>query len=62
MPSSLTRTLKDGLGCLFVRVCLQVASTHRNVIRFSPPFVIEEGELRGEVKVIGECLTYLDKT
>ena len=36
--------------------------THTSVIRFSPPFVIEEGELRREVKVIGECLSYLDKT
>ena len=35
--------------------------THRNVIRFSPPLVIEEAELRRAVKVIGECLTDLDR-
>ena len=32
----------------------------RNVIRFSPPLVIEKAELRRAVQVIGECLSDLD--
>jgi len=29
-------------------------------VRFAPPLVIEEEDLRGAVKVIGECLEDLD--
>uniref|UniRef100_A0A0W0FLW6 Ornithine aminotransferase n=1 Tax=Moniliophthora roreri TaxID=221103 RepID=A0A0W0FLW6_MONRR len=35
--------------------------THVNIIRFSPPLVISEQDLRKAVKIIGECLDDLDK-
>ncbi|KAK7045375.1 ornithine aminotransferase [Paramarasmius palmivorus] len=35
--------------------------THVNIIRFSPPLVISEEDLRRAVKIIGECLEDLDK-
>ncbi|KAF8228727.1 ornithine-oxo-acid aminotransferase [Tricholoma matsutake] len=34
--------------------------THVNIVRFAPPLVIEEEDLRRAVKVIGECLEDLD--
>ncbi|RDB17736.1 Ornithine aminotransferase car2 [Hypsizygus marmoreus] len=35
--------------------------THKNIIRFAPPLVIEEADLRRAVKILGECLDDLDK-
>ncbi|KAF8900129.1 ornithine aminotransferase [Gymnopilus junonius] len=35
--------------------------THVNIIRFAPPLVIEEQDLKEAVKIIGECLTDLDQ-
>ncbi|KAL1747493.1 ornithine aminotransferase [Schizophyllum fasciatum] len=35
--------------------------THVNIIRFAPPLVIEEADLRKAIKIIGECLDDLDK-
>jgi len=35
--------------------------THVNVVRFAPPLVIEEEDLRNAIKIIGECLEDLDK-
>ncbi|KAH8822689.1 ornithine aminotransferase [Flagelloscypha sp. PMI_526] len=35
--------------------------THVNTIRFAPPLVIEEEDLRKAVKIIGSCLDDLDK-
>ncbi|KAG6899625.1 hypothetical protein C0993_008567 [Termitomyces sp. T159_Od127] len=35
--------------------------THGNIVRFAPPLVIEEEDLRRAVRVIGECLEDLDK-
>ncbi|KIY68475.1 ornithine aminotransferase [Cylindrobasidium torrendii FP15055 ss-10] len=35
--------------------------THVNIIRFAPPLVIKEEELKEAVKIIGECLDDLDK-
>ncbi|KAF7308942.1 Ornithine aminotransferase [Mycena kentingensis (nom. inval.)] len=35
--------------------------THVNIIRFAPPLVIEEADLRKAVKILGECLVDLDK-
>jgi ornithine--oxo-acid transaminase len=37
----------------------QAKPTHGNIIRFAPPLVITEEELRGAVKVIGEALAEL---
>jgi len=34
--------------------------THINIVRFAPPLVIEEEDLRRAIKVIGECLQDLD--
>jgi ornithine--oxo-acid transaminase len=34
--------------------------THVNTIRFAPPLVIEEADLKKAVKIIGECLKDLD--
>ncbi|KAK2460450.1 hypothetical protein APHAL10511_007615 [Amanita phalloides] len=35
--------------------------THVNIIRFSPPLVISEDDLRKAMTIIGECLNDLDK-
>ncbi|KAG5637706.1 ornithine aminotransferase [Sphagnurus paluster] len=35
--------------------------THVNIVRFAPPLVISEEDLRKAVKIIGECLVDLDK-
>ncbi|TFK29175.1 ornithine aminotransferase [Coprinopsis marcescibilis] len=35
--------------------------THRNIIRFAPPLVIEEEDLRRAVRIVGECLRDLDE-
>lgn len=35
--------------------------THVNIIRFAPPLVISEEDLRKAIKVIAECLEDLDK-
>ncbi|KAG6910369.1 ornithine aminotransferase [Tephrocybe rancida] len=35
--------------------------THVNIVRFAPPLVISEEDLRKAVKIIGECLADLDK-
>ncbi|KAG6811506.1 ornithine aminotransferase [Tricholoma furcatifolium] len=35
--------------------------THVNIVRFAPPLVISEEELKKAVKIIGECLEDLDK-
>ncbi|KDR78255.1 hypothetical protein GALMADRAFT_245341 [Galerina marginata CBS 339.88] len=35
--------------------------THVNIIRFAPPLVIEEDDLKEAVKIIGECLSDLDQ-
>ncbi|KAI5830544.1 ornithine aminotransferase [Schizophyllum commune Tattone D] len=35
--------------------------THVNIIRFAPPLVIEEADLRKAIKIIAECLDDLDK-
>ncbi|KAF5376746.1 hypothetical protein D9615_007891 [Tricholomella constricta] len=35
--------------------------THGNIVRFAPPLVISEAELKKAVKIIGECLEDLDK-
>ncbi|EAU87983.1 ornithine aminotransferase [Coprinopsis cinerea okayama7 len=34
--------------------------THKNIIRFAPPLVIEEDDLRKGIDIIGECLRDLD--
>ncbi|KAK4689282.1 ornithine--oxo-acid transaminase, partial [Tremellales sp. Uapishka_1] len=34
--------------------------THVNIIRFAPPLVIEESDVRKAVKIIGECLAEFD--
>ncbi len=38
---------------------LQAKPTHGNIIRFAPPLVISEEELRGAVATIGEALKEL---
>ncbi|KAF4611935.1 hypothetical protein D9613_003896 [Agrocybe pediades] len=35
--------------------------THVNIIRFAPPLIIEEEDLKEAVKIIGECLADLDQ-
>jgi ornithine--oxo-acid transaminase len=35
--------------------------THENIIRFAPPLVIEETDLRRAVRIFGECLEDLDR-
>jgi len=35
--------------------------THVNIVRFAPPLVISEEDLREAVKIIGECLVDLDQ-
>jgi len=35
--------------------------THVNIVRFAPPLVISEEDLKKAVKIIGECLEDLDK-
>ncbi|KAG8815299.1 ornithine aminotransferase [Serendipita sp. 399] len=40
---------------------LLVKPTHVNIIRFAPPLVIEEEDLKKSIKVIGECLKDLDE-
>lgn len=40
----------------------QAKPTHGNIIRFAPPLVITEEELRGAIKVIGEALEELPTT
>ncbi|TRM67628.1 ornithine aminotransferase [Schizophyllum amplum] len=35
--------------------------THVNIIRFAPPLVIEEADLRKAIKIIADCLDDLDK-
>ncbi|KAG6890128.1 ornithine aminotransferase [Termitomyces sp. Mi166 len=35
--------------------------THVNIVRFAPPLVIEEEDLKKAVRIIGECLEDLDK-
>jgi len=35
--------------------------THVNIIRFAPPLVIDEQDLKEAVKIIGECLSDLDQ-
>jgi len=37
----------------------QAKPTHGNIIRFAPPLVITEEELRGAIKTIGEALAEL---
>lgn len=37
----------------------QAKPTHGNIIRFAPPLVITEEELRGAIKIIGEALKEL---
>ncbi|RXW18097.1 hypothetical protein EST38_g7765 [Candolleomyces aberdarensis] len=34
--------------------------THRNIIRFAPPLVIEEDDLRRAIRMIGQCLEDID--
>jgi ornithine--oxo-acid transaminase len=34
--------------------------THRNIIRFAPPLVIEEEDLKRVVRTIGQCLEEID--
>ncbi|KAF9463503.1 ornithine-oxo-acid aminotransferase [Collybia nuda] len=34
--------------------------THVNIVRFAPPLVIDEADLRKAIKIIGECLHDLD--
>jgi len=35
--------------------------THVNVVRFAPPLVISEEDMKEAVKIIGECLIDFDK-
>ncbi|KAJ7574035.1 ornithine-oxo-acid aminotransferase [Mycena floridula] len=35
--------------------------THVNIIRFAPPLVIEEADLKKAIKIIGQCLEDLDQ-
>lgn len=35
--------------------------THRNIVRFAPPLVILEEDLRKAISIIGECLSDLDQ-
>ncbi|KAF8876100.1 pyridoxal phosphate-dependent transferase [Mucidula mucida] len=35
--------------------------THVNIVRFAPPLVIEEDDMRRAIKIIGECYEELDK-
>lgn len=38
---------------------VQAKPTHGNIIRFTPPLVITEEELRGAISTIGEALKEL---
>ncbi|KAF5329780.1 hypothetical protein D9619_009099 [Psilocybe cf. subviscida] len=58
---------RQGKGRTAWQLCLLLKSrgvlakpTHVNVIRFAPPLVIEEEDLKEAVKIIGECLADLD--
>jgi len=59
---------KSTKGRTALQLCLLLLSrgllakpTHDNIIRFSPPLVISEADLRRAIKIIGECLNDLDK-
>ncbi|KJA25009.1 hypothetical protein HYPSUDRAFT_76297 [Hypholoma sublateritium FD-334 SS-4] len=60
---------KQGKGRTAWQFCLLLKSrgvlakpTHVNIVRFAPPLVIEEADLREAVKIIGECLADLNET
>ncbi|KAF9481628.1 ornithine aminotransferase [Pholiota conissans] len=62
------RSRKEGKGRTAWQFCLLLKSrgvlakpTHVNIIRFAPPLVIEEEDLREAVKIIGECLADLNE-